>query len=74
MAGLRGFISLDLCLVYGVCPLGVSAAGAPTASPTGAGVSPRDVADARALRAMADATPPAGRLVEFAAILTGAAR
>jgi phospholipid/cholesterol/gamma-HCH transport system substrate-binding protein len=74
MAGLRGFISLDLCLVYGVCPLGVSAAGAPTASPTGAGVSPGDVADARALRAMADATPPAGRLVEFAAILTGAAR
>jgi len=37
-------------------------------------VSARDVADARALRAMADATPPTGLLVEFAAILTGAAR
>jgi phospholipid/cholesterol/gamma-HCH transport system substrate-binding protein len=63
MAALRGFISLDLCLVYGVCPLGATAA-APAA--------PSDVADARALRAMEDATPATGLLVDFAALLTGA--
>lgn len=62
MAGLRGFISLDLCLVYGVCPIGASAAGAGT---------PADVTDARALRAMADTTAPTGLLADFAALLTG---
>lgn len=64
MAALRGFISLDLCLVYGVCPLGAAAAGS---------AAPSDVADARALRAMEDATPATGLLVDFAALLTGAA-
>jgi virulence factor Mce-like protein len=71
MAGLRGFISLDLCLVYGVCPLGASAGDAP---PPAAGISARDVADARALRALEDASPPTGVLVDFAAILTGVSR
>lgn len=66
MAGLRGFISLDLCLVYGVCPLGTtSAASAPDAA------ADAELADARALRAMADANPPRGLLVEFADVLTG---
>jgi phospholipid/cholesterol/gamma-HCH transport system substrate-binding protein len=67
MAGLRGFISLDLCLVYGVCPLGASAA-------TPVSTTPADVVDARALRAMADATPATGLLVDFAALLIGASR
>ena len=63
MAGLRGFISLDVCLVYGVCPLGAAAAGTSV---------PAEVTDARALRAMADATAPRGPLADFAALLTGA--
>ncbi|MGH9274641.1 MAG: MlaD family protein [Acidimicrobiales bacterium] len=63
MAALRGFISLDLCLVYGVCPLGASAVAA--------GIPP-DVTDARALRAMADTSAPRGLLADFAALLTGA--
>src|SRR5690606_414886 len=58
MAALRGFISLDLCLVYGVCLPGasadaasVSATGAADATPVD-GISRADVLDARALRAM----------------------
>lgn len=65
MAALRGFISLDLCLVYGVCPLGAAGAG-PTVE--------AEVADARALRAMADATPPDGLLAQLADILTAGSR
>jgi phospholipid/cholesterol/gamma-HCH transport system substrate-binding protein len=67
MAGLRGFISLDLCLVYGLCP-GVGATSA--AAPTPAAAT---VADARALQAMEDATAPSGLLPDLAALLTGAA-
>lgn len=74
MAALRGFISLDLCLVYGVCPLGASSGGSADPSPAASGVRASDVADARALRALADASPPTGPLVDFAALLTGAAR
>ncbi len=73
MAGLRGFISLDLCLVYGICPGGVTAASTNATAPAEVGgITPADVADARALRAMDDATPPAGFLVDFADLLTGA--
>lgn len=43
MAGLRGFISVDLCLVYGICPGGAAAVG-------GTG-------EARALQAFQDAQP-----------------
>ena len=71
MAGLRGFISLDLCLVYGVCP-GVATSAA--AVPAPGGPSTADVADARALRAMEDAHPPEGLLADFAALLTGPTR
>lgn len=74
MAALRGFISLDLCLVYGICLPGetqpTSVAGS-TAAGT-AGVTPADVAEARALRAMRDANPPEGDLVDFASRLIGA--
>lgn len=79
MAALRGFISLDLCLVYGVCLPGtgadaasVSATGAADATPV-EGISRADVLDARALRAMSDASPPEGPLVDFATQLLGGA-
>lgn len=73
MAGLRGFISLDLCLVYGVCPGGAATSATAAPAPS-SGVSEADVADARALRAMGDARGPTGVLADFAALMTGAGR
>src|SRR3546814_194369 len=51
MGGLRGFISLDLCYVYGVCPLGGAGAAAPVA---GASTGAATVAAARAPRARSE--------------------
>ncbi len=73
MAGLRGFISLDLCLVYGVCPGSISASTPSVSTPEAVGgITAADVVDARALRALDDASPPTGLLVDLAHLLTGA--
>ena len=72
MAGLRGFIALDICLVYGVC-VGSAAASAPAGAAAAPGVTPADVADARALRALEDAQPPTGPLADLVTLLLGPA-
>lgn len=73
MAALRGFISLDLCLVYGICVGGTGVAAAPVSATQAGEVTRADVLDARALRAMRDAESDEGPLVELANLLTGRA-
>jgi phospholipid/cholesterol/gamma-HCH transport system substrate-binding protein len=68
MAAVQTFISVDLCLVYGLCV----GQGDVVATSAGA-ATPAQVLDARALRAMSDATPPTGVLTDFADLLTGTA-
>lgn len=67
MAGLRGFISLDLCLVFGVCPSGAAAAAAASPS-TAATEAERSVQMVQAWNA---AQRPTGPIADVVAGLLG---
>lgn len=69
MGGTRTFISLDLCLTYGLC-----VGQEPVAAASAGSVTPAEITQARALRAMSDAEAPTGDLADLAALLTGPGR